>query len=137
IINFASFAALYSSSRGDLVASTLNRFATFMPTAPPFSWKNSRILIADDEPDMREIFSAWFRRLGCHVAEAADGREALDLLSREPFDVIVTDVRMPRVTGIELVQELHRTGRYTPVAIFVSGYMDLELPDAFDLGIEA
>jgi CheY-like chemotaxis protein len=108
-----------------------------MPTASPFSWKNSRILIADDEPDMREIFSAWFRNLGCYVAEAADGREALDLLSGEPFDVIVTDVRMPRVTGIELVQELHRTGRYTPVAIFVSGYMDLELPDAFDLGIEA
>jgi CheY-like chemotaxis protein len=108
-----------------------------MPTATPFSWKNARILIADDEPDMREIFSAWFRGLGCYVAEAADGREALDLLSRARFDVIVTDVRMPRVTGIELVQELHRTGRYTPVAIFVSGYMDLELPDAFDLGIEA
>ncbi len=63
-----------------------------MSKPQPFSWKNSRILIADDEPDMREIFSAWFRNLGCIVTEAADGKEALDAIARERFDVIVTDV---------------------------------------------
>jgi len=52
-----------------------------MPQPQQFSWHNSRILIADDEPDMREIFAAWFRQLGCIVTEAADGQEALDAVS--------------------------------------------------------
>lgn len=108
-----------------------------MPQSQTFSWKNARILIADDEPDMREIFSAWFRNLGCSVTAAADGQEALDVLSRERFDAIVTDVRMPRVSGVELVQQLHQSGRYIPIVIFVSGYVDLTLPDAFNLGVEA
>ena len=108
-----------------------------MSKSQPFSWKDSHILIADDEPDMREIFSAWFRNLGCIVTEAADGKEALDALARERFDAIVTDVRMPRIDGVQLVRQLQRGGHYIPVVIFVSGYVDLSLPDALDLGVEA
>lgn len=115
----------------------LKEVPTFMPSSEPFSWKNARILIADDEPDMREIFAAWFRNLGCSVTEAADGRDALDALARDHFDAIVTDVRMPRVDGVQLVRQLGSSTRYIPVVIFVSGHVDLTLPDAFDLGIEA
>jgi len=75
--------------------------------------------------------------LGCTVTEAADGKEALDILARDRLDAIVTDVRMPRVNGVELVHQLHLSGRYIPIAIFVSGYLDLMLPDAFNLGVEA
>ena len=75
--------------------------------------------------------------LGCTVTEAADGKEALDILARDRFDAIVTDVRMPRVNGVELVHQLHLSGRYIPIVIFVSGYVDLALPDAFNLGVEA
>jgi CheY-like chemotaxis protein len=108
-----------------------------MPESQAFSWKNARILIADDEPDMREIFAAWFRSLGCSVTEVADGKDALDALKSERFDAIVTDVRMPRVNGVELVHQLHQSGHYIPIVIFVSGYVDLTLPDAFNLGVEA
>lgn len=108
-----------------------------MDAHSPFSWKNSHILVADDEPDMREIFAAWFRNLGCSVTEASDGKDALDAIAREPFDAIVTDVRMPRMSGVQLVQQLRQAGRYIPVIIFVSGFSDLPLPDAFDLGVEA
>jgi CheY-like chemotaxis protein len=108
-----------------------------MPDSREFSWKNARILIVDDEPDMRDIFGSWLRNLGCSVTTACDGRDALDALSQERFDAIVTDVRMPRVDGIELVQLLHRAGRYTPVVIFVSGFVDLPLYEAYDLGVEA
>ena len=101
------------------------------------SWKHIKVLIADDEPDMREIFAAWLRKLGCSVTEVADGQEALDAIERERFDAVVTDVRMPRITGIELVRSLHNSAKYTPVIIFVSGFVDLPLPDAYDLGIEA
>jgi len=99
-----------------------------------FSWKNIRILVADDEPDMREIFAAWLRSLGCQVSEAADGLEALEVLAEGHFDAIVTDVRMPRVDGVELMRRLQRAGRYIPAVIFVSGFVDLSLPDAYDLG---
>src|SRR5258708_19323595 len=101
-----------------------------------FSWQNSRILIADDEPDMREIFAAWFRQLGCIVTEAADGQEAQEALSCDRFDAIVTDVRMPRLDGVQLVRQLHRTGHYTPIVIFVSGFADLTLVHPFHLAVE-
>jgi CheY-like chemotaxis protein len=115
----------------------LKKVPTFMQSSQPFSWKNARILIADDEPDMREIFAAWFRNQGCSVSEAADGRDALDALARDHFDAIVTDVRMPRLDGVQLVRQLGSSMPYIPVVIFVSGYVDLTLADAFDLGIEA
>lgn len=108
-----------------------------MPQPPEFSWQQASILIADDEPDMREIFAAWLRNLGCTVTEVADGREALDALARNDFDAVVTDVRMPRLDGIQLVRHLHASGKYVPVIIFVSGFVDLPLPDAYDLGVEA
>lgn len=100
-------------------------------------WKDANVLIADDEPDMREILAAWLRSAGCQVTEVRDGKEALDALKHRRFDAIVTDVRMPRVTGIELVRSLHESATYTPVIIFVSGFVDLPLPDAYDLGVEA
>jgi CheY-like chemotaxis protein len=108
-----------------------------MPDHTEFSWKETRILVADDEPDMREIFAAWLRNLGCSVVEASDGREAEELLLWQQFDAVVTDVRMPRVTGIELAQFLRQSSSYTPVVIFVSGHSDLAPVDAYDLGVEA
>jgi len=108
-----------------------------MPQAAEAFWKNANILITDDEPDMREIFSAWLRSLGAKVMEVADGKEALEAMANQRFDALVTDVRMPRIDGIELVRCLHRSGSYTPVIIFVSGFVDLPLPDAYDLGVEA
>jgi hypothetical protein len=62
---------------------------------------------------------------------------ALEALAASRFDVVVTDVRMPRLDGIRLVQRLHESATYTPVVIFVSGFVDLPIPDALDLGVEA
>ncbi|HSC45375.1 MAG TPA: response regulator [Candidatus Acidoferrum sp.] len=108
-----------------------------MPPTAEFSWRNASILIADDEPDMREIFAAWLRNLGCTVTEVSDGEEALNALALQKFDAVVTDVRMPRLNGIQLVRRLKQSGEYIPVIIFVSGFVDLPLPDAYDLGVEA
>src|SRR5882762_11320581 len=105
--------ALHSLLRGYLVAPTLNRCSTLMPQPQQFSWHNSRILIADDEPDMREIFAAWFRQLGCIVTEAADGQEALDAVSCDRFDAIVTDVRMPRLGDVQSLREIRPDWRGT------------------------
>lgn len=110
-----------------------------MPDAPPVQeqLKDVRILVTDDEPEMREVFATWLRNLGCQVDEAADGAEALKMAEQAKFDVVVTDVRMPRLDGVGLAKRLVESLEYTPVVIFVSGFHDLPAVEAHDLGIEA
>jgi len=62
-----------------------------------------RILLVDDEPDMLEMLRAWLGDSGFDVAVTPDGYLALSLLQREPFDLVVTDMRMPGLSGLQLL----------------------------------
>ena len=62
-----------------------------------------RILIVDDEPSIRKVLRAHLRRAGYDVGTAEDGREAIETLARDEFDLVVTDLRMPEVDGMELL----------------------------------
>ncbi|HUF11849.1 MAG TPA: GAF domain-containing protein [Longimicrobiales bacterium] len=64
------------------------------------------ILFVDDEASLRRVAQRYLSRLGHHVELAADGEEALQLLQTHRFDVIVTDLRMPRLGGEELYQRM-------------------------------
>jgi DNA-binding NtrC family response regulator len=75
------------------------------------------ILVVDDEPDMRDALTAALRRDGLCVSTAANGVEALEKAQAQPFDLIITDVRMPRMGGLALLQELKRTGVPIPVVM--------------------
>jgi response regulator NasT len=71
--------------------------------------KSLRIAIADDEADTREFFERYIPRLGHQVvASADDGRRLVDLCRTAKPDMIVTDIRMPGMTGLEAVGELFR-----------------------------
>ena len=72
------------------------------------------VLVVDDEPMIREILAEWLVEEGYRVQCAADGQEALDLVGAEIPDVIVTDIRMPRVHGIQLIERLRDAGHATP-----------------------
>ncbi|HLU64919.1 MAG TPA: sigma-54 dependent transcriptional regulator, partial [Kofleriaceae bacterium] len=63
----------------------------------------ARILVADDEPNLRRVLTAILRREGFEVVQAADGAEAIELLA-EPVDVVITDLKMPRVDGMEVLR---------------------------------
>lgn len=65
-----------------------------------------RILIADDEPAVREVLRVALESEGYEVTAVGNGREALDFYVRNPVEVIVTDVFMPEKDGIELIEEL-------------------------------
>jgi CheY-like chemotaxis protein len=67
-----------------------------------------RILVIDDEPDLRTIIAATLRIDGHDVQTAADGKEGLALISRNPFDVILCDLRMPEMDGPALYEVIRR-----------------------------
>ena len=66
--------------------------------------KPPRLLIVDDEPRIRHFFVKFFSNEGWVVAEAEDGVSAQKVLNEEPFDVLVTDLKMPRMDGIALMK---------------------------------
>lgn len=80
-----------------------------------------RIVIADDEDDIRRGFCRLLAILGCHVVgEASNGRELLELCIAEEPDLVITDIRMPVMSGLEAASEIAKTLK-TPV-IVVSSY---------------
>jgi len=82
------------------------------------------ILVVDDDQGMRELIEILLTREGYGVRTAADGREASELLGRERFDLVVTDLKMPRVDGIDLLKQVKEISPETPVIIvtaFASG----------------
>ena len=77
----------------------------------------TRVLVVDDEPDAREMLSAVLSQAGYEVADAADGFAALAHVSRYRPDVVVTDLRMPGMTGVDLLQRIRRVHGDVPVII--------------------
>jgi two-component system response regulator AtoC len=67
---------------------------------------SKRILIAEDEVLSRRWITAWLRDMGYEVDEAKDGAEALDLIDRSRFDLVLSDIRMPRVDGVAVLTHL-------------------------------
>lgn len=84
------------------------------------------ILLVEDEPMVRELFARALRGRGYIVLEAADGAEALTLAAEHAFHLLLTDVVMPRLGGVELVQQLRSVGKAARV-IFMTGYAETEL----------
>lgn len=67
------------------------------------------ILIADDEDGLREIFAESLKLSGYRVHTAENGEAALKILKREAVDLLLTDILMPDVDGIELIMQVRRT----------------------------
>ncbi len=67
-----------------------------------------KLLIVDDEPRIREFFIKFFSAEGWIVGQAEDGIAAQKIINKEPFDVIVTDLKMPRMDGITLLKWINR-----------------------------
>jgi CheY-like chemotaxis protein len=99
--------------------------------------KDASILLVDDEPILLEIMAEWLQRLAGRVFCAADGAQALQVLAAQKMDVVITDVRMPMIDGISLLREIKANGQHAPRVILVTGFADVQLRDALDLGAEA
>jgi signal transduction histidine kinase len=78
--------------------------------------ENTRVLVVEDDGDARELLAAMLESSGADVARAASADEALELLDREPFDLLVSDIGMPGQDGLELLREVRARGYRMPAA---------------------
>ena len=67
-----------------------------------------RILVVDDEAGIRELVGTYLRKEGYRVYEAADGEDALELFRAEPPDLVVLDLRLPGIDGLDVLREMRR-----------------------------
>lgn len=84
-----------------------------------------RILLVEDDSKARSMLTYLLQHSGYHVTPAADGESALDLLERETFNVVLTDIVMGEVDGIEVLHTA-RLQPYRPVVILLTGHGTLE-----------
>ncbi len=85
----------------------------------------ARILIVDDEEKIRHILSIMLKLKGHQTEEAQNGKQAIDILKKEPFDVVITDLRMPGIDGFRLLE--HVKGMESPIPVIViTAYATIE-----------
>jgi CheY-like chemotaxis protein len=99
--------------------------------------ERATVLIVDDEPELREIFALWLNREGYTILTAANGADALKLLTTERVDALISDIRMPIMDGIALVRRIFEMKLVLPSIIFVSGFGDVSVREMYALGVEA
>ncbi len=98
--------------------------------------KKKRILIVDDDIVLRETIQQCVEREGFEAILATDGRWALELISKEPVDLIISDISMPDIDGLELLEAVRKV-RDLPVIVMSAFAMDSEVKRAKDLGVSA
>ena len=74
------------------------------PIVPATDRRPPRILVVDDERSMRELLAIVLRREGYEVLLAENGRAAIELLEREPVDILISDIKMPDLSGVDVLR---------------------------------
>jgi CheY-like chemotaxis protein/Tfp pilus assembly protein PilZ len=96
-----------------------------------------KLLIVDDDASLRQVLKTDFTRRGYEVMEACNGAEALERLVENMVDLIISDVRMPKVDGVELLHEVRKRYGDLPVFMFITGFSELSLDQAYAQGASA
>jgi len=81
------------------------------------------ILLADDEEEIREDLALFLEYSGYQILQARNGKEAYQLYKENVFDLIITDIEMPKLNGLELVESIRQEDQEVPILI-ISGYSD-------------
>ncbi len=95
----------------------------------------TRILVAEDDPAIRELLAHHLERDAFAVTRVGDGNSALRL-AREEFDLMVLDVGMPGVDGLEVTRRLRREGRMTPILMLTARSEELDRVVGFEVGVD-
>lgn len=99
--------------------------------------KGKTLLVVDDEHDLRDIVASEFDFLGATVFQAENITSAQKILADNKIDLIVSDIRMPGGTGVDLLEIVKSKGVDAPPVILVTGFADITVENAFAKGAEA
>ncbi|MCO6436334.1 MAG: response regulator [Phycisphaerae bacterium] len=81
----------------------------------------ARVLIVEDEPHIARVMALWLSRHGHTVLETTNGKKALEVLAGESVDIIVTDMNMPEMDGVTLVEKARSDlGLKTPILLLTA-----------------
>ena len=97
---------------------------------------NPHILIAEDDPHIREGLLATLESEGYRVTAARDGGEALRLLAKTKFELVMLDVMMPAVSGFDVCRDLRRRDRTTPVIMLTAKSEEIDKVVGLELGAD-
>ena len=95
---------------------------------------NGRILIVDDEPDIRKVVRMTLEKAGYEALEAEDGEKAIEIINtgdnRLMLDVMICDIRMPKINGVEAIAYFQKEYPKVPL-IVLTGFPDTEMAAGF------
>lgn len=94
-----------------------------MPAAPANA-KTPRLLIVDDDPGQRSLLDSFLKGQGFQTVPVDSGERALELLRAEPFSMMISDVRMPGMTGLQALRQARQENAVLPV-LLVTAYADI------------
>lgn len=80
-----------------------------------------KILVVDDEIAVRDLFGDLFRKEDCHPITCASGEEALEMLKKDTFDAVLLDIKLPGISGLEVLKNIRDTHKNLPV-IMITGF---------------
>lgn len=96
-----------------------------------------RVLVVDDHPANREVARLMLAAIGCQITEASDGAEAIDMAASQAFDLILMDVRMPRVDGLAATRAIRAAGDTTPILAVTADAMPEDAARCLAAGMDA
>ena len=86
---------------------------------------DTRVLVVDDEQDIRDGSERILTRLGCRVQKASRGDEALEILKKTSMSIVLLDLKMPGMDGMEVLKHLQEMAS-APLVIVITGFATLE-----------
>jgi DNA-binding NtrC family response regulator len=86
-----------------------------------------KILVIDDEAPVRDLLKDLFKQEDCLTVTCGDGKEALNILNREIFDVVLLDIKLSGMSGLELLKEIRQRHANLPVVMITGFGFDEEL----------
>lgn len=99
--------------------------------------RGKNILVVDDEVDLREIVASEFDFMGAMVFQAGNIAAADAILKEQKIDLIISDIRMPGGTGVELLKTVKARNIFFPPIILITGFADVTPEEAYAEGAEA
>lgn len=95
-----------------------------------------RVLVVEDDSELRKLFCRVLTRNGYETFEASDGEDALNVLDRESVDIIISDIMMPKMNGYQLAESLREAGYTVPILMITAAEGFADMKRGFNAGTD-